>query len=165
MTDCKHSQPCSGESREARVKAIINQHAGDGSALLKVLHAIQNLDEQNYLTEQELTAVAAGLAVPLSKVYGVATFYSMYSVKPRGRHIIRVCENAPCHVVGAAQVIEALQQELGIGIGETSADGRFTLELSSCLGVCGVAPAMMIDQVVHGNLTPEKLSGILAEYE
>lgn len=165
MTDCNNSQTCCTESRLTRVKAIINQHAGDGSALLKVLHAIQDLDGQNYLTESELTAVAEGLQVPLSKVYGVATFYSMYSIKPRGRHIIRICENAPCHVVGAAQIIEALQQELQIAVGETTPDGRFTLELSSCLGVCGVAPAMMIDQVVHGNLTAEKLSSILAEYK
>lgn len=165
MTDCNNSQTSYEQNRETRVKAIINQHAGDGSALLKVLHAIQDLDAQNYLTEQELTWVAEGLAVPLSKVYGVATFYSMYSVKPRGRHIIRICENAPCHVVGAGQVIAALENELGISVGETTADGRFTLELTSCLGVCGVAPAMMIDQVVHGNLTPEKLGNILAEYE
>lgn len=161
MTGCV----CTGkQTREERVKAIINGHAGDASALLKVLHAIQDLDGVNYLSEQELILVAEGLNVPLSKVYGVATFYSLYSVKPRGRHIIRVCENAPCHVVGAAEVIQALQELLGIKVGETTSDGNFTLELTSCLGVCGVAPAMMIGDDVHGNLTPEKLNSILAEY-
>ncbi len=152
------------QDREERVKAIINNHAGDSSALLKVLHAIQDLDSVNYLAEQELVWVAEGLNVPLSKVYGVATFYSLYSVAPRGRHVIRICENAPCHVVGASDIIRTLQELLGVKLGETSADGRFTLELTSCLGVCGVAPAMMIGDDVHGNLTPDKLNSILAEY-
>lgn len=165
MTEHSQDPTSAGKARESQVKAIIAEHAGDGSALLQVLHAIQDLGAQNWLTEHELLWVAEGLAVPPSKVYGVATFYSMYSVRERGRHLIRVCENAPCHVVGASDVIAALKQQLGIELGGTTADGCFTLELTSCLGVCGVAPAMMIDQTVYGNLTPEKLSGILAEYK
>jgi len=165
MTDHSQHPTAAGKTRESQVKAIIGEHSGDGSALLQVLHAIQDLDAQNWLTEQELLWVAEGLNVPPSKVYGVATFYSMYSVKERGRHLIRICENAPCHVVGASDVISALRQQLGIDIGGTTADGCFTLELTSCLGVCGVAPAMMIDQTVYGNLTPEKLPEILAEYK
>ena len=102
--------------------------------------------------------------MPLSKVYGVATFYTLFSTKPKGKHIIRICENAPCHVLGATAVIEAFEEELGISMGGTTHDGEFTLEHTSCLGVCGVAPTVMIDDTVYGNLTPERVPLILREY-
>ncbi len=161
----KHDQSVSdAENKERQVKGIIARHAGRRKDLLQVLHAIQDLSEQNYLNEQELLWIAEGLDVPASEVYGVATFYSMYSVKPRGRHLIRVCENAPCHVVGADKIMVALKQQLGVDVGETTADGRFTLESTSCLGVCAVAPAIMIGQDVHGNLQADQLASILAQY-
>ena len=97
------------------------------------------------------------LSVPLSEVVSTATFYTMYSLKPRGRHIIRLCESPPCQLVGAESLLEILSVHLGVGVGETSEDGAFTLETASCLGVCGVAPAMMIDAELYGNLTKERI--------
>ena len=127
-----------------------------------MLHAVQK--ETGYLCDEVLTQVADKLNLPLSKVYGVATFYSLFTVKPKGKHIIRVCESAPCHIVGAQEVYRALEENLGIKAGENSPDGLFTLEFASCLGVCGVAPAIMINEDVYGNLTPEMIPGILAKY-
>lgn len=131
-------------------------------ALLSILHELQA--ELNYLPEEALREVALALDIPLARVYGFVTFYSMYSVKPRGKYIIRICESAPCHVRGAKAVIAAMEETLGIKVGETTKDGLFTLEFTSCLGVCGVAPAVMINDTVHGNLTPEAVKELLAAY-
>jgi NADH:ubiquinone oxidoreductase subunit E len=94
----------------------------------------------------------------------VATFYSLLYTKPKGKYTVRVCESAPCHVQGAQEVVDTLVRELGVSFGETTPDGLFTLEKVSCLGVCGVAPAVMIDDRVYGNLTPETVAAVLQEY-
>lgn len=152
-------QICS--SRRALAEAYVHQPGG----LLKALHALQNSSPNNFLSPWDLQLVAEMFNVPLAKVWGTTTFYSLYSTTPRGRHIIRVCESAPCHVVGAMDILKALEGALGIEVGQTTRDGRFTLEVTSCLGVCGVAPAIMIGATVHGNLTRDKLNSILAEYK
>jgi len=108
--------------------------------------------------------VADYLGLPLSAVHDTVTFYTMFSLRPRGKHIIRLCDSPPCHLAGSWSLLSALKRELGIEVGETTPDGLFTLELTSCLGVCGVAPAMMVDDEVYGNLTEERLRKILDSY-
>lgn len=98
-----------------------------------------------------------GDGIPMNKVYSFITFYAMLSVKPRGRYIVRMCKSAPCHVHGAQAVVQALEDQLGISIGETTEDGRFTLEYCPCLGLCEISPAIMINEHVYGNLTPESV--------
>ncbi len=144
------------------VEKIIAKYKNRVGDLLPVLHEVQ--EETKYLSEDVLAVVAEKMDVPLSKVYGVATFYSLFTVKPKGEYIIRVCESAPCHIVGAQDVYDALEEELGIKAGENTSDGKFTLEFASCIGVCGVAPAIMINEEVYGNLTPEMIPGILDKY-
>ncbi len=151
------------ESVEERVLRIVSQHGAQEDSLLQILHGVQA--DNNSLSEAELTQVARAMDIPLSRVYGVATFYSLYSVRPRGKFVIRVCESAPCHITGAQAVIRAFEQGLGIKMGETTRDRKFTLEYTSCLGVCGVAPAVMINDQVYGNLTPEKVKDVLANYD
>jgi len=99
----------------------------------------------------------------VSYVEGVASFYSMFSLKPSGRYVIRLCDSPPCHLVGSKSLLEYLEKKLKIKVGETTPDRLFTLELTSCLGVCAVAPAMMINDEVYGNLTFEKIDKILEE--
>lgn len=140
---------------------IFNKYGKSRDNLLYILHEIQDNNPQNYLTEDDLIAVSKWLGVPYSYVHGVATFYSMFSLTPRGKYIIRVCESPTCHLMGSNDILIELVKQLGIGIGETTNDGLFTLELTSCLGVCGVAPAMMINKEVFGNLTPEKIREII----
>jgi len=147
----------------AKVDGILERYCRKPEALVSILHDVQK--EAGYLSEETITQIASGLDVPVSKVYGVATFYSLFSTRPKGRYIIRVCENAPCHVLGAKAVVDALERELGIPMGGTTSDGKFTLEYTSCLGVCGVAPAIMINEAVYGNLTPERVPLILKEYK
>ncbi|HCJ10264.1 MAG TPA: NADH-quinone oxidoreductase subunit NuoE [Clostridiales bacterium] len=145
-----------------RVDEIVARHKGREGALLPVLREVQ--DAVGYLPQEALERVALGLGLSLSQVYGVATFYSLLYTKPKGKYTVRVCESAPCHVQGAQEVIDTLVRELGISFGETTPDGLFTLEKVSCLGVCGVAPAVMIGDRVYGNLTPETVVAVLQEY-
>lgn len=144
------------------IEDILQKHRGRDGALIDVLHETQ--DVYGYLPEEAMTQVAEGLGLPLSKVYGVATFYSLYTLKPKGQYIIRLCESAPCHLRGSMDVLHVIENELAIRPGQTTPDNKFSLEFTSCLGVCGVAPAMMIGDRVYGNLTPEKVKDVLRSY-
>lgn len=140
---------------------IMEKYAQSGDNLIGILHDLQEESEWNFLSKDDLEAAADYLDLPYSFVHGVATFYTMFSLKPRGRHVIRVCQSPPCQLLGASTVSDELKNQLNVEFGQTSTDQMFTLEMTSCLGVCGVAPAMMIDGDVYGNLTVEKIAGIL----
>lgn len=146
----------------ARLEEILSRHEPVASKLIPILQETQRV--YGYLSQEAMERIADYTGVPLGKVYGVATFYTLFATSPKGRHIIRVCESAPCHVRGAEEIFAALQEELGVQPGETTRDGLFTLEYTSCLGVCGVAPAMMVDEAVYGNLTPARIREIIADY-
>ena len=154
--------PASVDSSASIIREIIARHGESKHELIAVLHDVEKAF--GYLPENALIQVASSLDVPLSKVYGVATFYTLFSTEPMGEHVIRVCENAPCHLLGAHSLIEALTKELGIPVGGTTSCCKFTIKNTSCLGVCGVAPAMMIDDEVYGNLTPDDIPVILEKY-
>ena len=115
----------------------------------------------NSLPEPVLGEVARLIGTPPAQLNGFVTFYTMLSTQPRGKHVIRVCTSGPCHVSGAPGILASIKEELGIDVGETTPDGEFTLEGSSCLGICGVSPALMIDDDAYGNLTPGDLPRIL----
>ncbi len=131
--------------------------------ILYILHELQDSNPRHYVAKEDIEACAEYLNVPHSYVHGVTTFYTMFSLKPRGRHVITLCDSPPCHLMGSTSVLDHLKKKLGIGVGETTADGVFTLETASCLGVCGVAPAIMINDEMYGKLTPERVDGILEE--
>ena len=139
------------------MKEMLERYPASPEYLLELLHDLQDAEPRNYLTSEALEAVAEHLSMPLSEVVSTATFYSMYSLKPRGKHIIRLCESPPCQLLGAESLLDYISEQLSVGVGETTEDGVFTLETTSCLGVCGVAPAMMIDEEVYGNLTKESV--------
>jgi len=147
---------------EAVIKEIIVGYESEKTPLISILHRVQ--DKLGYLSEEVLKLVAKYLDLPLSKVYGVASFYTLLDTEEKGENIVRVCESAPCHVKGSMNVLAELKSELGIDIGETTKDNKFSLELTSCLGVCGVAPAIMVNDQVYGNLTAKKLEEILEKY-
>ena len=144
---------------------IIKRFPPEKSNLLNILHELQNNNPQNYLTHDDLREVAGYLNTSLSHIYGVVTYYTMYSLKPRGRHIIRVCNSPVCNLEGAPAVIEIFRELLGIEPGMTSPDGRFTLELTECLGRCAIAPSMMVGEKVYGNLDREKIKDILNQFK
>jgi NADH:ubiquinone oxidoreductase subunit E len=115
-----------------------------------------------YIPRAEVEKLARELRLPAAKIFGAATFYSLFSVAPRGKHVVRFCEDAPCHVAGGRAVYDAIRAALQLEPGQTSADGKWTFEMTSCLGVCGVAPVLMVDDDVYGNVTPERVADILS---
>ena len=132
-------------------------------ALLESLQEAQN--KFGYLSSEILAELAKSLDTSLSEVYGVATFYSFLATKPQGRNIIRICKSLPCFIKNSQTIAETVEREIGIQPGETTPDGRFSLELTNCIGACDKAPAMMVNNDVHVDLTPKKLSQILKEYK
>ena len=125
------------------------------------LHFIQK--ERGYLSEEDALFLAKELNLPPVEVYSVASFYSMFTLKERGRYIIRVCVSLPCYLKGSREILQALTEELNISVGQTTADKRFTIEVVSCLGACDKAPAMMINEEIYGNLTPAKVKEIIRQ--
>lgn len=160
-------QCCSQErkksEKEEQLEAVFARFRGQKGSLIPVLQAAQEI--YGYLPPEVLKSISQELGVPLSKVYGVATFYAQFHLKPRGRNIIRVCLGTACHVRGGAKVFERIREELGIADGETTEDLKFTLESVACIGACGLAPVMMINDDTHGRLTPQAVKEILAQYD
>jgi NADH-quinone oxidoreductase subunit F len=147
---------------QAKIDSIIEKFKDTPGKLMPVLQEVQ--EAVGYLSPEVQQRLACKLNIPGSDIFGVMSFYSMYTWKPKGKYVIRMCESPPCHVSDAGNMLEALQEELGVGIGGTTADGLFTLEKTACLGVCEVAPAMQINEVVIGPLTREKIKQTLADY-
>ncbi len=152
-------------STSSRTVEEIVAAAGLGQpALLQVLLAVQDASPENYVSEEAVNDIAHCLGVSRSRVYSTASFYSVISLKPRGRHIVRVCINAPCENAGKQAVLAALEAELGVALGGTTADGRFTLEGVSCLGACYMSPAIKIDSELYGDLTADKVAAVIRRY-
>ncbi|MBO8158901.1 NADH-quinone oxidoreductase subunit NuoE [Thermosyntropha sp.] len=144
-------------------KEIIASYADVPGGIIEAYHAVQK--ELSYLPEEAIFEAAKVFNIPVSEAYGVATFYSMFSVKPRGKNVIRICESAPCHVAGAAEVVAALERELGICMGESTPDGLFALEFTECVGQCQATPVITINGKPYLNVSPAKVPKILAEYK
>lgn len=143
------------------VNEIVDKHGNARENLLQILHDVQDRNADHSLHPEELSELGRLMRIPVAELISTATFYSMFSLQPRGRHIVRLCESPPCYIMGEENILEALEQKLGVKLGETTADKRFTLEPTSCLGACGVAPVMMIDDTVYGNLTAVKVGEII----
>ncbi len=144
------------------VQAAVERHGATLEALIPILSEVNQA--LGYLPAEALAQISDELRVPKSRLFSVASFYHMLSTKPRGRHVIQFCESAPCHVVGGREVWQTLQDELHLTPGETSADGKWTLVTTSCLGICGVGPVIMVDEDIYGNVGPDRVADILARY-
>jgi NADH:ubiquinone oxidoreductase subunit E len=133
--------------------------------VLLILHEFQNNNPRHYLSEKDLAMIAKYLNLPCSSIYGVVSYYSLFSLTPRGKHIIRLCNSPVCQMTNSNDILTQLRKNLKIDIGETRADGLFTLETTECLGQCDSAPGMSIDEVYYGNLTAKKTRHILKDYQ
>ncbi len=149
--------------QEAKLKEVIAEWKGKEGATMPVLQAAQEI--YGYLPIEVQTMVAEGLGRSLEEIYGVSTFYSMFNLEPRGKHLIRVCLGTACYVKGAQNLLDELARVLNVEPGHTTADGKFTLEPTRCLGCCGLAPVIMIDNDVHGRLVPADVREILKKYD
>lgn len=145
------------------VNTAVDHYGAKREELIPILNEINR--RLGYLPSDALSEVGRRLKTPKSQVFSVASFYQMLSTKPRGRHVIQFCENAPCHVVGGREVFLTLQELLNLKPGETSQDGKWSLITTSCLGLCGVGPVITIDEDVIGNVKPDQISNILSRYQ
>lgn len=146
-----------------KLEALMQKHKGRQEMLITVLQQAQNI--YGYLPTDVLVRIAEALDVPLAKIYGVVTFYSQFHLKPRGRNVIRVCQGTACHVRGVSRIVDKIKNELSIEEGGTTEDLRYTLESVACIGACGLAPVIMINEDTHGRLTPDRVKLILSLYE
>jgi NADH:ubiquinone oxidoreductase subunit E len=146
----------------SKLGAIIEKHKGKAGGLIPVLEEAQVCLEYLPLSVQK--RIAAGLNLPLSRVYGVVTFYSFFTMTPRGKHTIRVCLGTACYVRGGKALTETIEKQFGIKEGETTADRMFTLESVRCLGACGLGPVIVVDEDVHGRVKPGKVKDVLSQY-
>jgi len=151
------------DPKEEKLEQVLMRYKHEKGALIPVLQEAQGI--YGYLPEHVIRRISQALRVPTAKVYGVVTFYAQFRLMPMGRNVISVCLGTACHVRGGAKVLEAIEKTAKVKDGQTSEDGRFTLEIVNCIGACGLAPVMSINGNVHGRLTPDQIPGILAQYE
>ncbi|MBR3869191.1 MAG: NAD(P)H-dependent oxidoreductase subunit E [Clostridia bacterium] len=149
--------------QEAQLKEVIAKYAGDKSNLMAVMQEAQGI--YGYLPREVQVMIAEGMDVPLEKVYGVATFYAQFSLSPKGKYNISVCLGTACYVKGAQQLLDKLEECLGIASGECTEDGKFSLEACRCIGACGLAPVLTVNEDVYGRLVADDIPGIIAKYE
>jgi NADH-quinone oxidoreductase subunit E len=147
----------------SKIDSIIRQYGGRDSAILAILQDIQA--EEKYLPKETLEYVSQRMQIPLGQVFRIATFYNALSLKPRGRHKIDVCLGTACHVRGGEKILNKLERDLGVSVGETTKDKRFTVEAVHCVGCCSLGPVAVIDGDVHGRLSQEKMPALLKEYK
>ena len=157
------SIPFSGTpEQEAKLKEAIARHKDDPGAVMPVLQEAQEI--YGYLPYEVQVMIAEGMNVPLEKVYGVSTFYAQFALSPKGEYNISVCLGTACYVKGSQEVLNKLTETLGIGEGECTADGKFSLEACRCIGACGLAPVMTVNDEVYGKLTAKDVPDILKKY-
>lgn len=141
--------------------AIFDRYQGKAGELIPILQDIQN--DRGWLSRESLVETARFLNIPESAVYGVATFYAQFYLTRQGKHKIRVCQGTACHVRGGKRIMQAIRRKLGIGPGETTEDYQFSLERVACFGSCALAPVVVVDDKVYGNMTPQKAEKILSQ--
>ena len=148
--------------QEAKLNEIIARNKHDKSRLMAVMQEAQ--DVYGYLPMEVQNAIAEGMEVPLEKVYGVSTFYAQFSLSPKGEHNVSVCLGTACYVKGSGQIYDKLQEILGIGADECTPDRKFSLSACRCIGACGLAPVLTVNDEVYGKLVADDVPGILAKY-
>jgi NADH:ubiquinone oxidoreductase subunit E len=147
----------------AKADAVIAEHRDIPGSLITVLRLCQDI--AGYFPLDLIRHIADGMELPVSKVYGVVSFYSTFSLKPKGRHTVRVCTGTACYVRGVREVLDRVEHRFGVKAGGTCESGRFSLEPVRCLGACGLAPVMVVDRDTHGGVTPDTACEILEEYK
>ncbi len=151
------------DTNEQKLLEVIEKYKDTRGALIPVLHEAQEI--YGYLPIQVQKIISEGLNVPLTEIYGVVTFYTQFSLNPKGKYKIQVCMGTACYVKGSGPILDKLKEKLGIEVGECSEDGEFSLEACRCIGACGLAPVIMINDDVYGRLVPDEIEDIIKKYK
>jgi len=147
-----------------QISQIVKKHGATPDKLIAIMLECQENSNKSYLLSEDIAQIAKELNITESHVFSIASFYSLLSTEPRGRYIVQLCNDVPCYINGSMNLLKELETILNINVGETTIDKLFTIEFTSCLGCCEMAPVMQIGDRVYGNLTPQKLENILNEY-
>lgn len=151
------------KEQEAALLKVITDHKDDKGALMPILQKAQDI--YGYLPIEVQTIISNEMNVPLEKIYGIVTFYSQFSLSPKGKYNVSVCLGTACYVKGSGEIFSKLQEMLGIGDGDCTPDGKFSMESCRCIGACGLAPVLTVNDDVYGKLTVDDLDGIIAKYK
>ncbi len=151
------------KEQEEKLMKVIAEHKGQAGALIPVLHEAQNI--YGYLPIEVQKMISDGLDVPMAEIYGVVTFYTQFTTEPKGRYHIAVCLGTACYVKGSGLIIDKIKEKLGIDVGECTPDGKYSIEATRCIGACGLAPVLTVNEDVYGRLVADDIPGILAKYE
>ena len=150
------------KEQEEKVQQVIAKYKDTDGALIPVLHEVQEII--GYLPLEVQQVISKGIGVPVSEIYGVVTFYTQFSINPKGKYKIGVCLGTACYVKGSGDILEKIKEILGIDVGECTEDGKFSLEATRCIGACGLAPVVSINDDVYGRLVVDDIEGIIAKY-
>lgn len=163
MPNLKTLMPFAGtKEQEDRLREVIAKHKDDQGSTMPVMQEAQEI--YGYLPEEVQLIIAEELGVPLSEIYGIASFYSQFTLNPKGQYQINVCLGTACYVKGAGNVLDKVCEVVGCKAGEITEDGKFSIDATRCVGACGLAPVMMINEDVYGRLTPDKIGAIIDKY-
>lgn len=160
----KNTIPFNGtKEQEEQLKAVIERHKGEDGATIPVLHEAQEI--YGYLPIEVQKMISEGLNVPLAEIYGIVTFYAQFSLNPKGKYQIGVCLGTACYVKGSGDILEKCKSILGIEVGECTPDGLFSIDATRCIGACGLAPVMTVNDDVYGRITADDVADILKKYQ
>ena len=159
MCECNCGENCKDEKMEQ----ILNKYTKDKSNLIQILNEVQ--ESYGYISKKSQLAISEYLNMPMAEIYGVITFYSRFTLKPKGKYNISVCLGTACYVKGSEKVLDRLKEKLGIDVGQVTPDGKFSIEATRCIGACGLAPVFTVNDEVYGNATPELMDKVLEEYQ
>jgi len=163
MPNTKTKVPFTGtKEQEAQLMELIAKYKGTKGATMPVLQQAQEI--YGYLPEEVQIMIAEGLGIPLSEVYGVVSFYTQFSLNPKGKYVISICMGTACYVKGSGDILARVEKVLGVKAGDITPDGLFSIDATRCLGCCGLAPVMVINEEVYGRLVPDDVDGILKKY-
>ena len=153
---------CGENAKQNKLEEILKKYERNKSNLIQVLNEVQ--ETYGYISEESQKLISEYLTIPMAEVYGVITFYSRFSLEPKGKYNISVCLGTACYVKGSEKILDKIKEILKIDVGQTTEDGKFSIEATRCIGACGLAPVFTINEEVYGKATPESIEGILKKY-
>ncbi len=159
MCECN----CGGNNKDEKMEQILSKYSRDKSNLIQILNDVQV--GYGYIPERCQLAISEYLNMPMAEIYGVITFYSRFTLKPKGKYNVSVCLGTACYVKGSEKVLDRLKEKLGIDVGDVTPDGKFSIEATRCIGACGLAPVFTVNDEVYGNATPELIDKVIEEYK
>ena len=162
MSEIKAPAFVSTAEQDERLRQVIEKYKDAEGALIPVLHEAQEI--YGYLPKEVQQRISEGLDIPMSEIYGVVTFYTQFSIYPKGQYQVAVCLGTACYVKGSGDIIDKIKQKLGIDVGQCTDDGKFSLDATRCIGACGLAPVLTVNDEVYGRLTVDDVDEILAKY-